>query len=103
MDDNRNTFGNKKQDVNLRIGEERMTISIARDPVAEQAMREAAVLVNKTLERYRTAFPSATKKELLSYVALHIANRFRRLQMEQDTLQLEQRLAKLNRDLEETL
>lgn len=91
------------QEVNLRIGEVRMTLTLPRSPEVEQAMRKAAGQVNSKIERYRNAFPTAPKVELLSYVALDIANCLQKLELQQSQLDLDNRLEKLNRELEETL
>lgn len=90
-------------DIHLRVGDEPMTLIISRDPIEEQALRAGASLVNRTLERYRVKMPTASREQLMCYVALHIANNLQILQMRDEELDLEYRLTQLNRTIEETL
>lgn len=91
------------QEINLRVGEVRMTLDIPRSTTEEELYRNAATLVNRTIERYRTAFEGLPKVELLSYVALDVAYRLQHQGQEHQGLELEKRLSKLNKALEETL
>lgn len=89
------------QEVNLRVGTVRMTLSIPRSEEAEQTLRKGAEKVNKTIERYRTVFPGVSQVELLSYVALDLASRLQKQELETAELDLDVRLRKLNSDLEQ--
>ncbi|MBR8703346.1 cell division protein ZapA [Porphyromonas levii] len=89
------------QEINLRVGSVRMTLTIPRDENSEQALRRGAERVNETIERYRVAFPRVSQAELLSYVALDLASRLQKMEMEADELNLEARLKTLNNNLEQ--
>lgn len=89
------------QEVNLRVGAIRMTLEIPRSEETEQALRKGAEMVNKSIERYRTAFPGAPQVELLSYVALGLASQLHQQELATSELDLEERLRKLNNDLEQ--
>lgn len=93
--------GQPTQEVNLRVGSVPMTLTIPRSSEVEQALRRAGAQVNKTIEAYRLAFPKVSQVELLSYVALDIANKLQTMELERAQLDLDKRLMKLNRDLEE--
>lgn len=95
--------GNDKpiQEVNLRVGTVRMTLSIPRSEETEQALRKGAEKVNTVIERYRTVFPGVSQVELLSYVALDLASRLQKQELESTELNLDVRLRKLNNDLEQ--
>lgn len=96
------TSNNKpEQEVNLRVGTVRMTLSIPRSEETEQALRKGAEKVNQYIERYRTVFPRESQVELLSYVALDLANRLQKQELETEKLNLDKRLRKLNNDLEQ--
>lgn len=58
-------------------------------------------MVNKFIERYRTVFPNVSQVELISYVALDLASRLQKQELEAVELDLEKRLRKLNSDLEQ--
>lgn len=90
-------------DINLRVGGVRMTLSIPRSPEYEQSLRRAADEVNTVIERYRVEMPYVAREQLLSYVALDIANELQRLRKEQSELKLEERLNRLNSSLEESI
>lgn len=93
----------RTQEINLRIGEVRMSLEIPRSQVVEQRLRRAADQVNTTLERYRLSFKGVTKVELLSYVALDIANQLQTQKLEREELQLDERLTKLTNELDDVL
>lgn len=90
-------------DINLRVGEVRMTLTIPRSPDMEQALRKATEQVNSTLERYRVNMPHASYIDLMSYVALDMANKLQTLRIEGEKLKIEERLSHLNHSLEEAL
>ncbi|WP_297720136.1 cell division protein ZapA [uncultured Porphyromonas sp.] len=90
-------------DINLRVGSVRMTLSIPRSPEVEQSLRRAADEVNTVIERYRVEMPHVAMEQLMSYVALDIANELQLLRKEKGELKLEERLRQLNRSLEETI
>ncbi|MDD7438691.1 MAG: cell division protein ZapA [Bacteroidales bacterium] len=89
------------QEVNLRVGVARMTLEIPRSEEMEQSLRRGAEMVNKFIERYRTVFPNVSQVELISYVALDLASRLQKQELEAVELDLEKRLRKLNSDLEQ--
>lgn len=103
MDDERANNQLPTQEINLRVGEVRVTLDIPRGETEEQLYRNAATLVNRTIEQYRTAFDGLSKVDLLSYVSLDISYKLQRQLQEHSDLELEERLRRLNRALEDTL
>lgn len=91
------------QEINLRIGEVRMTLEIPRSQQVEHRLRRAAEQVNETIERYRQVFVGASKVDLITYVALDIANQLQMHTLEQEELQLEERLSQLTQELDDLL
>lgn len=85
----------ESRNITIRVDNQRLSLEIPRTEIAEQKIRRAADQVNSTLERYRLVFPEATKLELMTYVALHIANEAEASLLQQEELQLSSRLQKL--------
>lgn len=91
------------RDITIRIEDRRLSLTIPRTEIAEQKIRRAADRVNATLEKYRIAFPDATKEELMTYVALHIANAAQDEALDTEELRLVPRFEKLIRQLDQLI
>ncbi len=65
--------------INVRIGRERMTLRIPRDPTTEKCLRNGATNAGSLVGQYTTAHPEASEEQILTYVALHLAYRLERL------------------------
>lgn len=89
------------RDITIRIEDQRLSLTIPRTEIAEQKIRRAADQVNSVLEKYRVAFPDAKRDELMTYVALHIANNAQTSMLEMEDLQLTSRLKKLVKQLDQ--
>lgn len=91
----------ESRNITIRVDNQRLSLEIPRTEIAEQKIRRAADQVNSTLERYRLVFPEATKLELMTFVALHIANEAQGTIIEQEELQLSSRLQVLLTQLDQ--
>lgn len=89
------------RNITIRIEDQRLSLTIPRTEVAEQKIRRAADQVNSVLEKYRLAFPEAKKEDLMTYVALHIANNAQSKELEMDNLKLSDRLEKMVKQLDQ--
>lgn len=90
--------------INIRLGEECFTLAVSRtDEREEQSYRRATATINRLFERYRTAYPNATRADLYQLVSLHIAQQYEWLVIEEERLDLCTRLDALNRQVDTLL
>lgn len=78
--------------INVRIGNERMALRIPRDPTVEKCLRDGATAAGTLVSRYSSAYPDASDVRILSYVALHLANRLEQLAHEEKASNTDSRL-----------
>ena len=78
--------------INVRIGNERMALRIPRDPIVEKRLRDGATTAGSLVSQYSSAYPDASDVQILSYVALHLANRLEQLTHEEKASNTDTRL-----------
>jgi cell division protein ZapA (FtsZ GTPase activity inhibitor) len=69
----------------------------------ERIYRKAGDDINKKIERYGAAFPSAELKDLLTMAAIHVAVENIRMEKAQDVSPVFDKIKALNNELEEYL
>ena len=88
--------------INLRIGrQDPIPFSIPADTDTEKHLRQGAGEVNRLLAKYEAAYPDASDKEVMTYVAIHLANDLVTLRDAVDSLRLSEVLSDLLSDLDD--
>lgn len=72
-----------------------MSLIIPRSTRAEKCIRTGAANAGKLMDRYSRAYPDATKEQILTYVALHLASEIEELAYQEQEDRTNPRLEQL--------
>ncbi len=88
--------------INLRIGrQDPIPFTIPADTDSEKHLRQGAGELNRLLAKYEAAYPDASEEEVMTYVAIHLANDLAALRDAVESLRLSNILSDLLTDLDE--
>lgn len=88
------------RNITVRVDDLQISLQVERTEKAEEEMRNATKRVNHLFALYQRQYPEATKKELLIYVALHLANALESEELQRERSELIKRLSTLAGDLD---
>lgn len=89
-----------RQEIKIRIADSEYPL-IAETPEKEEAIREAAKIINKMIAQYKKNYPSKDLTEILSFVAINLGKRAWEMQRQIENLGKEFR--QMSKDLEDYL
>lgn len=86
----------KLRRISLRIGsKDPMPFTIPADTDAEKHLRQGAGEVNRLLSKYRAAYPEVSDEEVMTLVAIHLANDLAAFRDEYSALRLSDTLSEI--------
>lgn len=88
------------RNITLRVDDLQLSLRVDRTEEAEEAMRNAAKRVNNLFGRYQHTYPEASKREVLIYVSLHLAELLEHGLLQREQAQVEERLGAILAELE---